>query len=692
MAITKMSLVTLNGNVKYINDTMLRCCKAGMFHPERARVLDEYMKSDKIFMDYSKNTGYLRKIANLAAKLGLGISEKDFPDLEKFKEEDIIETDILKDDDGLLKEAYSNPYKELLQECLEISSRINIKLRLVNYKDINLSLEEMQDYLKDIKCKIYALNEAKIEQEKIISEYTTSINYLDNILHTNVDFDELFSCQHLKIRFGRLPNQSYEKIKMFNEEDFIFFPFKSDLSYIWCLYITTGVASQKVDKVFSSIFFERIRIPKYAHGTPQTTGYFIRDQITYHKQQLSKINKEINNIEKKITTVFNKIYSQVSFLNSCFENKKYAAVIGREFYIIGFIPCEYEKKFISNFNELEDVDITIKNPLSDARLEAPVKLKNNAFSKPFELFVSMYGLPSYKDIDPTLFLSIAYTILFGIMFGDIGHGLIIALIGNILWKVKKMDFGKILTRIGFSATFFGVIYGSLFGYEGLFDKYVAMLPPPYERIIHEIGHKSPKTILLVAIIIGIVFLVCSMIFNICVGIKHKDFSSYLLGQNGFAGVTFYLAVITAAASTAFLNINVLSPWFFVFFIIIPLIAMFLKEPLGEKIKGKKFHLHKGFVLESSFELYDILLNFLMNTVSFIRVGAFILSHWGMMLVVNKCVEIIPLKGVGIAVAIFGNIFVICFEGLIVGIQVLRLQFYEIFSRCFNGSGKPFQKI
>ena len=99
----------------------------------------------------------------------------------------------------------------------------------------------------------------------------------------------------------------------------------------------------------------------------------------------------------------------------------------------------------------------------------------------------------------------------------------------------------------------------------------------------------------------------------------------------------------------------------------------------------------AFFVEGFFELFEVVLSFITNTMSFLRVGGFVLSHAGMMLVVYTLAEMVG--GFGeIIVLILGNVFVMCLEGLIVGIQVLRLEFYEMFSRYYEGNGIPFKTI
>ena len=120
-------------------------------------------------------------------------------------------------------------------------------------------------------------------------------------------------------------------------------------------------------------------------------------------------------------------------------------------------------------------------------------------------------------------------------------------------------------------------------------------------------------------------------------------------------------------------------------------SMFAKEPLGKICRGEKELFPEGvggFVVENFFEMFEVLLSFVTNTMSFLRVGAFVLVHAGMMVVVFTLSNMVGGAG-SVIVIIVGNIFVAAMEGLIVGIQVLRLEFYEVFSRFFDGEGRPF---
>ena len=125
---------------------------------------------------------------------------------------------------------------------------------------------------------------------------------------------------------------------------------------------------------------------------------------------------------------------------------------------------------------------------------------------------------------------------------------------------------------------------------------------------------------------------------------------------------------------------------------IPLIAILLKEPLSHLVERKKEILPSGskimFLVEALVECFDVVLSYATNTISFVRVGAFALSHAGMMGVVMTLAGL-EQGNPNWVIIVLGNILVACLEGLVVGIQVLRLEYYEMFSRFYTGNGKPF---
>ncbi|HHX76399.1 MAG TPA: V-type ATP synthase subunit I, partial [Acholeplasmataceae bacterium] len=305
-------------------------------------------------------------------------------------------------------------------------------------------------------------------------------------------------------------------------------------------------------------------------------------------------------------------------------------------------------------------------------------------------YVEMYGIPTYGGVDPTNLMAITYTLLFGMMFGDLGQGLLLSLIGFLLGKFKNWTLGPIISRIGMSGAFFGLIYGEFFGNQ-------EFLKPLYEWLgiswlpFHAMDSANTMTLVLLAVGFGALLLLLSIGVGTFYKFKQKHYAQAVCSPNGLAGFIFYGYVLVAILGLMILGIpGLLSIIPMICFIVIPVILMFLQEPIERKFHGEKMFPDGigGFLTEGIFELFEIILSFVTNTLSFLRVAGFVLVHAGLMMVVNSLAG----DGSNIVVLILGNLFVMGLEGLLVSIQVLRLEFYEMFSRYYDGDGIVFNPI
>ena len=202
-----------------------------------------------------------------------------------------------------------------------------------------------------------------------------------------------------------------------------------------------------------------------------------------------------------------------------------------------------------------------------------------------------------------------------------------------------------------------------------------------------------NTVFIVAVAFGMGLTMLAMVFQIINAKKRGDKTEMLFSANGVAGLVFYgfLVLTIALFMTGHKTPgNIL----LVVFLGIPVIIFLMKEPLGSLMEGKGLKIKgskKMFAVQGFFELFETMLSYFSNTISYVRVGAFAVSHAAMMEVVLMLGGITDGMGTpNWIVIVLGNIFVCGVEGLIVGIQVLRLEYYEMFSRFYRGSGREFQ--
>lgn len=580
-----------------------------------------------------------------------------------------------------------NPYEEIYNAFLSIFDYVHISSSdIKRYKSTTLDITATFEYLNGFNQKILSINK-KIDDTKIkISELKKVLKTLEPIIASDINIGKLVRMKFLKFRFGRLPLDSYAKKMDFLEDlPTYFVVISKDKNYVWGFYFVYHENYKRIDNIFASIYFERIRIPgENTDGTPAEVSSRVSRQFSELKSIRTALEFELENtIKHEKITLFEK-FSEVKYYYQLYDLRSHVAYSDKGFYLIGWMPKIDTQAFIKLTKNDPRVTVFVTDAKNVKTLKtAPTKLKNIRLFKPFEEFVKMYGLPSYDEIDPTPFLSIAYILFFGMMFGDIGHGLCLLLFGilmNIYGKLGSLS--KILTLVGASSIFFGFMYGTCFGFEGEHSIIKPIWFTPMQN------SSTINRILLSTVVIGTGTIVLCMLFNITNGVKQKNYQKLFFSQNGMAGLIFYFTILYSIFSKikfGTVNLKIIT-----LVLLICLGIMFFQEPLSHFLNKNQEH-KKWSIVESCFEMFEVLLGFVTNTVSFVRIGAFALNHAGMMSVVLMFME--KLHGASaFGIAIFGNIFVIGFEGLIVGIQTLRLGYYEMFSRFYDGKGTEFKPI
>jgi len=584
----------------------------------------------------------------------------------------------------------SNPYKPLLKQLLSLQLG-GYQFRETATDNVSaLAAEEIHAYLTDMEQQFSALSTAISEQNTFIAERMQALRLLTHLRGLQVDLSRLFRCSHISIRFGRIPADSYQKLSYYDDKTFLFVPFDSDSEYHWGFYFAPFDAIAEADEIMRSLFFERIWMPDFIEGTPEEAAHALEDCIAAAYDMLAKSSQQREDLLRRESDKLNALFSLLKRQHDTFRLRSYACVRGDHFYLVGFVPAKDAGRFRELFSGLPDVSLLFKPPAAEQGIATPVKLHSNRFARPFSLFVEMYGLPRYNGFNPTNLVAITYTILFGIMFGDLGQGLVLSLFGFLLYKKTKNALCAIIARIGISSAFFGLIFGSVFGFEHALDPLYHAVGLPHKPL------EVMDNMMLVlggAIAIGVLLILISILINIVLNLKKRDYENALFGNNGIAGLVFFSALLAGIVCTVLLDIKILTAPYIIGLLIVPVIIMFLREPLGCLIAGKKFRLENpvDFFASNFFEVFEFMLGYATNTLSFVRIGGFVFSHAGMMSVVMLLAEGAA-KGVSPVIIVLGNIFVMGMEGLIVGIQVLRLEFYEIFSRFYDGDGIPFEPV
>jgi V/A-type H+/Na+-transporting ATPase subunit I len=632
MAIEKMELVKVSGSLESMTEACEKLCESECFHPEQAA-------------------------KHISAEMGL-----------------IPFTD-------------ENPYAAQLSELNELVSSAGITPELVELEKMTQLSEEDKEYIRSVKKKIADYNEKinSLNEQKTVCE--AGIKSYEHFKGLDVDLDDIAECEFIKVRFGHLPKESYKRLNtVYKDNPYVFFyPCSEDKTDYWGAYFAPVDKLDEIDGIFAFLFFEPTPVPGAAGTVDEVIEQFTKS-IEIITSTLDETQKELTDFLSSETEHLNYLYSNMMYLNSVYELRGYALHNEKFFAFVGYVPKSETEKLNAALKDVKSVLVEYEDAPKDESVVVPVKYKkrNKLFSlliEPYKFYVDMYGSPSYTDIDVTAFVAITYTVLFGIMFGDLGQGFVLAVLGFCLWKFKKSGLGKILVPCGISSMIFGFVFGSVFGFE-------EALNPVYEKLGWS-GKPlsvmdSINTVLLFAIAIGVGLMVVAIVMNIYACIKRKHIGEAIFSQNGLVGLILYLCGVNLASG--FMG----GPSPIPSAVCAPMLGacaflLFIKEiPIGiiDKHPDWKPESVSDFILQNLFELLEYILSYLSNTVSFLRVGAFVLVHAGMMMVVFSLAG----DSENIFVIVLGNVLVIALEGLLTGIQALRLEYYEMFSRFFDGSG------
>lgn len=458
----------------------------------------------------------------------------------------------------------------------------------------------------------------------------------------------------------------------------------------------------------SKFGFTEVEAPESISGSAESATRQMDDELANLRNELEECRLNVLKLSEEYGGVLLVMRSQLKGLIAVQQAQKHFGRVAQLYCISGWTPDTEVATVKDIVNETTGGTgvVEVIEAENDALVKAgienvPVKFTGGALLRPFQMLVSNFGLPRYSELDPTVFVGITFVLLFGFMFGDIGQGLVLALIGLWLRLTKKKldqslkDGGILLMSCGICSMVFGFCYGSFFGYENH-----ELLKPLW---LSPLNQKDIGKLLLTAVGIGIIFSSVAITINIINHFIAKKYFEGVFDRFGVLGLLFYWFALGTGIWVV--KTKTFPIWAGVL-IMAPLVLLFLRGPLRHyvfKQKGKHGEEEDeslfNMLLEACIELMETFTGYISGTVSFVRVGAFAISHAALCLAIFSIVNMIHTMNVpggpvvSAIVIIFGNIMVIAFEGMVAMIQGVRLEYYELFGKYFSGGGvaySPFQ--
>ena len=632
-----------------------------------------------------------------------------------------------------LDEASAKHIKENLERLAAAASWLALPLPAEPYETSHFP-GEAEDILTDtITQAISSLSGRENELHEERRKVDEALNEAKAFANLNAPFSDLDQLSYLTLRVGRLDPRRQEELRQNLSDRAVIIPLGSG---------TEGgsggrimaAASRKgrfaLDSELKKMDFVPIAIPEGYKGIPSELLSSLENRLREADRELDEISGRRGKLKEEYGTGIQSLTASFMMADIAEQLKAKVASTKNVYLLRGWVPADMVQTLVDDLEKLSEGRIAIRSyspeeldRVKEGKEKVPVSLKHGVFVKGFESVVFSYGAPLYGTIDPTPLVAFFFTVLFGIMFGDLGQGLVLLLLGFLTGKRGPAFFSRFrkfsvpLVAVGISSMIMGFLNGSFFTNEVVLTAPIRALTAfltgrPVDRILtimplQEKGGSVLKLFYFFGFTIGVGVLLNSagLIVNTANQFFLKNYEKAFFAKTGLAGITlFWYAIFIALRFAA----GLLQPeihsfsfrWFDILGLLVPVAGVFLGPAIWRLISRERPVFKEGFIVflvEGFVEILETISTYVSNTVSFLRVGAFALSHAVLSYIVFRFSEEVSSAAAGSALSaagsvfilIFGNVVIILLEGLIVAIQVVRLQYYEFFSKFFTETGVEF---
>lgn len=587
-------------------------------------------------------------------------------------------------------------YTNLERRIRELLTQLSIEERYEPCETDMHATEDLADLsegLARIEADTRALRERTSELRQRLERWELTSKSLETLAPLSVRISDLNQLEHLHLVAGTIPAENLARL----EASLFRIPYSIIPVYRYQNRVLIFAFSAQehgaiLDRALESAFLDPLALPEEFSGTAQEVLVEVLKRIEETRQEMGEIEKDRRALAAQVAPELLLMLSRIRRNRAISEAMSHFGHRGRVYLIAGWVPRDQVHILRVAIEEAAGGRVTFEenSPFAPGERQVPTLLRNGRLFRPVEALVSTYGVPGYRELDPTPLVGVTFTLMFGIMFGDLGQGLVLALIGALaaFGAVRQLDklkgAGAILLACGLSSSIFGVLYGSVFGMEEL-------IPHVWLKPLKDIF-----TLLGASIGFGVILLNIGFIFRLVTAAREGNLVDAIFDKNGFVGLLLYWGLLGVVLSIA-LGAGI-HGW-----LIIPvgllMLALFMAQPLTNLVRGHRPLIHGSLIevlVESFFELFEALISYISNTLSYVRLGAFAVAHAGLSMAVFLLADMLgggPSGGIlRTLIIIVGNIIIIGFEGMIVGIQTLRLEYYELFGKFFKGEGVPFRPL
>jgi len=617
----------------------------------------------------------------------------------KLKKSSLLDFNVITDTEGIsafIEVKYCIDYLSNFIDIPKKSEKPTITTKNVyDYKKLPLLFSQF-DY-KKIYSKCKELDEKLKDLKNRENHIVKMQEHLEKWKGLNAKVEDLEGTKNTKIILGTLPTKDFilclEEIKKIGKE---IETNKIDEEKKRCKIAIISIFEYylPIKKVLEKYNFDSFQIPLEFTKTP--------------KNILEDFSEELNNIKEKreiISDASKKLYKEnlslylafdyLSILKSRQDIEKYLKMTKQVIIIEGWIlEKDISRMKKSLFNKTNELEIIFSDP--DEKDDIPVALDNNKFVEPFESVTELYGIPKYKEFDPTPLFAPFYFIFFGICLSDAGYGLVITVLSY--WAMVKIKFEGMAKKFfglfflcGISTFIIGAIMGSWMGDTlNYLPKNILFIKTFLIDAISLLDPiKNPMPLLLISLSLGVIQIYTGFIIKFITNVKENRIKTGLMDQGSWllliSGILLFVIASTIGSLAGFKMIAKYIIWAGLLFLVLT--------------QGRS---NKNIILKAAvgvLSLYNII-GYFSDILSYSRLFALGLSTAVLAVVVNTFVMLfkdIPIIGIILAISVFiiGHLFNMVISGMGAFIHSTRLQYVEYFTKFYEGGGtsfKPFKVI
>ena len=558
------------------------------------------------------------------------------------------------------------------------------------YEQIVARLEPLRSEVDDAVSR-----RARASEEK--ASLALRLDRAERLIAAGVEPSRLAGLHFVHVRIGMASTDDFRQLAgLLGPAPFAVIPLDDRKPRRLAALVVPSSGRERLDAALRVTPIEMVDIPQDAGGLDSAVQ---RQQLNAAASAEIAAASALSALAPKCRGVLADLATRVDVAVLLLQAQTMFATAGRFLVISGWIPRDRAAELAAAIARVsgQRAVVTVEQPeeVSAAygpALSVPILHRNPLLLRPFDRLVQVYGIPSYGEVQPTAFFALSFLLLFGLMFGDVGHGLVLMSAGYCVFRYmpRFLDYAILLMEAGAASACFGGVYGTAFGVD-----------TPWRGIANPL--RDVTSLAVAAIGIGVVLVSGGVALNVINSWRAGERVAALTSTRGLFGAFVYWAAL-ALAARAVLPADWTVPDAVIFALAGAGLALIAGRPLIVRALGANQVRREPegaaprslAALESSIELVDALFSYLANTISFVRVAAFAAVHAGVLVAIFALADTFSQFRFGgvvsVAVLVAGNVAVILLEGLTVTVQVLRLEYYEFFSRFFRGGGEPYRPL